>query len=306
MNHDSEILFSIVIPSYNRGHLIRATIESALNQQFQNYEIIVIDDGSTDSTASVVADYNDPRLTYYYKENGERASARNFGIMKSRGRYITFCDSDDLLFPDYLANAFNMLNTEGPMPWFHLGYEIRRPSGSPIRMSWMSKNFMMYLAKGNPLSCMGIFVDRDIIRENLFNENRYLSGSEDWELWLRIAARYPIRFDKRISSALIIHDERSVINTNELKLKLRKYLSIGYAFDDEPVRKQFSKYRHIMVAYFDTYIALHLLLAGYTRRGLYALLNGFRTYPACIFERRFIAIIKYTLLNLIGGNKAGA
>ncbi len=281
-------------------HLIGKTIESVLSQKYKDYELIIVDDGSTDDTENVVKLYLNSFVHYYKKNNAERAAARNFGIIKAIGKYITFCDSDDLLYPDYLSNAYETILNNDDVSWLHLGYEIKRSQGKPVRMAWMENNFMLNLAKGNPLSCMGVFVRNDIIKMNLFNENRHLSGSEDWELWLRLAARYKIIFDQRVSSALVIHEERSVIQTDELKLLLRKYLSIGFAFDDELVSKEFGKMKVIMYSYFDTYIALHLLLAGKVIASLKFLVKAIKNYPACIFERRFLVIIKYFILNCVG------
>lgn len=290
--------FTIVIPTYNRAHLIEATLKSVFSQKFNDYEVIIIDDGSNDRTGEIIRNITDPRIRYEYQENRERGAARNKGIDLAGGQYITFCDSDDLLFPDYLLNAYEIIQKKGDVKWMHLAYEIRRPAGKPIPMRIREKKIIPELARGNPLSCMGVFVSTSILRENQFNENRHLSGSEDWELWLRLAANYQITVDRRISSALILHDERSVIHTSELKLQLRKYLSIGYAFDDKKVKEIFTPYFKVMNAYFDTYISLHLLLAGKNRRGMVYLIRAFTTLPSCILERRFLAILKLMVANL--------
>jgi glycosyltransferase involved in cell wall biosynthesis len=79
----SSPLFSIVIPTYNRAHLITKTIESVLAQEDGDFEILVVDDGSSDNTGEVVSRIFDPRLTYFRKENAERGAARNFGFRKS-------------------------------------------------------------------------------------------------------------------------------------------------------------------------------------------------------------------------------
>ncbi len=292
--------FTIVIPTYNRAHLIVKTIESVLNQKFKDFELIIVDDGSLDNTEFVVAPYLNSFVHYYKKKNAERAAARNFGILKSKGKYVTFCDSDDILYPDYLSNAFETIGKNENVNWMHLAYEIKRNDGKSIKMAISPKNFILEIAKGNPLSCMGVFVRHDIIIENLFNENRHLSGSEDWELWLRIASRYEIVFDQRVSSALIIHDERSVTQTDELKLQLRKYLSIGFAFDNQYVKSTFQNYKIIMYSYFDTYIALHLLLSGKSLSSIKYLILAVKNYPLCVFERRFLVILKYLILNFLG------
>src|SRR5690554_3150909 len=94
----NNILFSVIIPTYNRASLITKTIESVIDQSYQNFEIIVVDDGSTDNTKEVVKLIMDPRLKYFYVENGERGRARNIGTFHAEGKYVTFLDSDDLWY----------------------------------------------------------------------------------------------------------------------------------------------------------------------------------------------------------------
>lgn len=291
--------FSVVVPTYNRAGLISATINSVLNQKFKDFELLIVDDGSTDNTEEVVSRFSDSRIKYFKKDNKERGAARNFGVLHSNSKYITFCDSDDILYPDYLSNAWETINKSNQsLSWMHLSYEMQGTSGKTIKMHTNPSGFIVTLAKGNPLSCMGVFLKSEIIRQNLFNEDRFLSGSEDWELWLRIAAQYPITVDNRISARLNIHDERSVLTSDELKLQLRKFLSIGYAFELQNVQTVFSKYRNMMEAYFDTYISLHLILDGKIWPSLKFLTKAIFKYPLCIFNRRILAIIKYHLIFL--------
>lgn len=94
-------LFSVVIPAFNRSELIRLSIDTVLNQTFTNYEIIVVDDGSTDNTADVVRSYGD-RVRLIEKANGGCASARNIGAQAAKGCYLAFFDSDDLFLPKTL------------------------------------------------------------------------------------------------------------------------------------------------------------------------------------------------------------
>lgn len=298
--NNNELFFSVVVPTYNRADLIIKTIDSILGQKFKDFELIIVDDGSTDETEVVVSSFSDSRIKYFKKENKERGAARNFGILHSNARYVTFCDSDDILYPDYLSNAWESIkNSPVCVPWLHVAYEIKGAHGKSKKIFVDSGNLIKILAKGNPLSCMGVFVKSEILKKNLFNEDRYLSGSEDWELWLRIASQFPITVDCRVSACLFIHDERSVLTSNELKLKLRKSLSIGYSFEHKNVQLVFSKYRKMMEAYFDTYIALHLILDGKLYSSLKFLIQAILKYPLCVYNRRMLSIIKHYIINLI-------
>lgn len=99
------MFFSIVIPAFNRAASIEACINSVFSQTEQDYEIIIVDDGSKDNTKEVVESITDSRIRYIYQENGGGSKARNTGIDNAKGKYIAFLDSDDLFLPHHLANA---------------------------------------------------------------------------------------------------------------------------------------------------------------------------------------------------------
>jgi glycosyltransferase involved in cell wall biosynthesis len=104
--------FSIVIPSYNRAKVILPAINSVLTQTFQDFELIIADDGSTDETRSVVESLNDPRIKYYYQSNAGPSAARNFGSQKAIGKYLVFLDSDDSAERNWLQEFYNVINTK--------------------------------------------------------------------------------------------------------------------------------------------------------------------------------------------------
>ena len=91
-------MISIIIPAYNAADYLAQTIESVLNQTYSDFELILIDDGSTDRTREIIKDYQckDARIKYFYKENGGVSSARNLGLQKATGDFVSFLDSDDL------------------------------------------------------------------------------------------------------------------------------------------------------------------------------------------------------------------
>ena len=96
--------FSIITPTYNRAHTLPRAIESVLKQTFLYWELIIVDDGSIDNTKEVISKYNDERIKYIYQENRGVCSARNNGISKANGKYLTFLDSDDYVTNDWLYN----------------------------------------------------------------------------------------------------------------------------------------------------------------------------------------------------------
>ncbi|MBI4947156.1 MAG: glycosyltransferase family 2 protein [Bacteroidetes bacterium] len=95
--------FSVILPTYNRSGFIGKAIDSVLTQIFTDFELIIIDDGSTDNTKEVVSSFSDERISYYYQKNQERSVSRNNGIQKAQGTYICFLDSDDYFLPSHLS-----------------------------------------------------------------------------------------------------------------------------------------------------------------------------------------------------------
>jgi glycosyltransferase involved in cell wall biosynthesis len=128
-SHDQAIkgaFFSVVLCTFNRARLVRRAIESVLTQSFKDWQLLIIDDGSTDHTQDIVQEYiaRDPRIMYSFASNQGPAMARNRGIMFSAGRYITFIDSDDEYLSHHLASRHELLQTRPEIDLLHGGLEI--------------------------------------------------------------------------------------------------------------------------------------------------------------------------------------
>lgn len=294
------LLISIIIPTYNRESFITKTIDSVLKQSDPDFEVLIVDDGSSDNTEETVKKIKDSRIRYYKIPNGERGHARNYGTNLASGNYVTFLDSDDLLYPDYLSNAKAAIKKFQQPPFFHQAYEIKDEKGKVLySVNNLKPDDVFIITKGNPLSCMGVFIRKDISEKFKFNEDRELAGSEDWELWLRIIANCGIKTDNKISACLFHHDQRSVLQFDETRLFTRKELALKYAFKDPRVREIFGKQYKKIDAYADSYISLHLALAGNNKKSIKYLLQAFGNYPLSFFSKRTIAIFKHILLNLL-------
>lgn len=92
---DMELFLSIVVPTYNRADLLKVTLQSLLVQSYPYFEILVVDDGGSDHTEEMILELNDPRITYYWKENAERGAARNYGAKLAKGGYLNFFDRSE-------------------------------------------------------------------------------------------------------------------------------------------------------------------------------------------------------------------
>lgn len=109
----SESLFSVIIPTYNRAESLKKTLLCILNQTYQRFEVIIIDDGGVDNTKDLVAEINDERLKYFWQENNGPLIARYTGVKKASSPWIAFCDSDDLWQPEYLLECKTALESTG-------------------------------------------------------------------------------------------------------------------------------------------------------------------------------------------------
>jgi predicted hotdog family 3-hydroxylacyl-ACP dehydratase len=179
---------SVIIPTYNRAHLLVEAIGSVLNQTLDNLELIVVDDGSTDNTECVVASVGDPRLKYVRRLNGGVAAARNTGLKNASGEFVAFLDSDDLFLPDKLAEQIGAMDDD-PSPGLVYGLYYRlKQDGSSVRQGNCYPAGSRYL----PLRTPRIFIQTVLVKRSWleriggFDEN--LSVCEDQDLLWRLSA----------------------------------------------------------------------------------------------------------------------
>lgn len=119
-------MISIVIPLYNKENSIKRTLDSVLNQTSRNYEVVIVDDGSTDGSAEIVKGYSCDNISYYYKANGGVSSARNYGIQKAKGEWIMILDADDCLIDSALDDFYSMIE-EHQADMYMAGFYIELP-----------------------------------------------------------------------------------------------------------------------------------------------------------------------------------
>ena len=291
-----DVQFSIIIPTYNRSHLILETIKSAILQDKAANEIIIVDDGSTDDTETKVKRAFGDQVRYLKMENKERGSARNTGTKEATGDYIYFLDSDDLLYPNHLSEAARFITKNNRPEWIFQEYEIKGAQQT-IKVRYNRKNPIKTLVtKGNFMSCHGVFLRRDIARKYEFSEDRTMAGSEDYALWLQLAARYILHINPIVSAALVQHEARSVFNFDPEALVQRKITMLNLVLDDAFVLKIFSKWIPQLKANTYSYIALHLaMLEGKKKCAFKWWLKSMRTAPWAAVNRRSFAIVKHLI-----------
>jgi glycosyltransferase involved in cell wall biosynthesis len=193
----SDDLVSIIMPAYNAEKYIAASIESVLAQTFSDWELIVVDDGSTDSTATVVQEFatRDPRVRYIFQENGRLGKARNTGITNSTGRLIAFLDSDDLWLPTKLEVQTRAMAENNADVVYSKSYvfcdeniddETQTLTSSVGKFS--GPDFFDSLIRYPQIPVLTVLFKRSALdRVGLFEEGKAYHGCEDYDLWLRLA-----------------------------------------------------------------------------------------------------------------------
>lgn len=290
------MLFSVIVPTYNRASLISTTLYSVLAQTYPNFEVIIVDDGSTDNTERVVRKINNKKILYFKKENEERAIARNFGILKAKGDYICFLDSDDILMPNHLSTALKIISDNIGIECFHIGYKIANINNKLLKEVNNLSNNNKEIFKGNVLSCNGVFLRKDIALANLFNRNLY--ASEDYELWIRLSSSFIFKKYNTITSIIIEHENRSVLENNKEALISKQKVFLESILTN-PILKKFIKGNENKIKSNSfSYISLHLALTGkHKKTAVTYLLRSFKNNNKMIFSKRFFVIIKCLLLN---------
>lgn len=197
-------MISIVIPLYNKEQQIRKTLESVFHQTYQNYEIIVVNDGSTDNSVKVVEDLKISKIRLINQENGGVSSARNRGIIESRGEYIAFLDADDEWDSTYLATQMELIKKYTVCKVFVTGYKMLNNHGdiyhtqiNNIRFKGtdgVMDNYFLVAATSNPPICsINIVVHKSAIKE-IGGFPIGIKSGEDLLTWARLAVKYPIAF----------------------------------------------------------------------------------------------------------------
>lgn len=188
--HQAPPYFSVVVPVYNRAGHILPTLRSCISQTFQDFEVIVVDDGSQDDLARVVEGLQDRRFRYIWRENGGGGAARNTGIDNARGTYIAFLDSDDLFLPSKLETAHDILAACRHDALYSFAY-VDRGVGrywiKPSRKIGPNEDVGEYLFVDNEvIQTSTIIIDADVARDVRFDPG--LRKGQDLDFCLRIQA----------------------------------------------------------------------------------------------------------------------
>lgn len=186
---------SIIIPTFNRKTLLRRALHSVYQQSYSTFEIIVIDDGSTDQTKEMIN--NDfPLVHYFYKSNQGVSAARNLGLEHAKGEWLAFLDSDDEWLPQKIENQINLLKSKSEYKICHTNEQWVRHGVKVNQMKKHKKSGGWIFPQCLPLCAMSpssILIHESVL-DDIGHFNTGLPCCEDYDMWLRITAKYPVLF----------------------------------------------------------------------------------------------------------------
>ena len=189
----------MIIPTYNRWPLVKEAINSVLKQSFSDFEVIVVDDGSTDNTREEIEAIKDPRIRYFYKENYGVSTARNLGLAKSTGQYICFLDSDDLWPEHYLQIMIGKLEKKTEYGAAYSARTVLYSDGKSIKQcdpkrsksGWITKNLFIHKRLA-PVHTSGTCFLKNVLQGFSFDEA--LRNGQDTDAWLRLSTKTKFLF----------------------------------------------------------------------------------------------------------------
>ncbi len=183
----------VIVPAYNSAAYTLETVESILAQTYTDFELIVVDDGSTDHTREALKPYLD-RIRYIYKENGGACSARNLGIRESRSTYVACLDCDDLWLPEKLAHSVKILDDNPQAAFVFSDCYTIDSEGKPVgllKYTFDLQDAYKGLMVKNFVPAPTVVMRRSCLEQvGLFDEHIFIPA--DWDLWLRLAKQFPI------------------------------------------------------------------------------------------------------------------
>lgn len=241
--------FSVIIPLFNKEKDIESTIESVLKQTFVDFEVLIINDGSTDHSLEVVQSIKDSRIKMFSKVNEGVSRARNFGVEKAQAPFIAFLDADDYWFPTHLETLDQLITQFQEHNWFSCAYEKKRnsrlvsPMVSPIlknNKNWYGEIEDFFI--NSLIDCLAwtssvCFKKTFFLELNGFRTN--LSHGEDTDLWIRAALKSNLVFSTKITA---IHNLMASNRSRDVKISNRKTFNPDDYLEEEKNHKSLKKY----------------------------------------------------------------
>ena len=236
--------FSVIIPLYNKEKFVENTLKSVLNQSFINFEVIIVNDGSTDASEEKVKQFNDDRIRYFSKENEGVSTARNYGITIAKSEYITFIDADDLWHPDFLQEMFQNINRFPNQKIFSGAIEVETIAKTLKAQYSIEKtsdceivNYFDASIKTTVI-CTSCAVFHKSIFDEIGDFDSNLKSGQDTDLWIRMGLIYPVVFSWKIL-ARYVYDHQSLSKKREFITQKLDFSKFSETEKEQPALKKF-------------------------------------------------------------------
>lgn len=238
---------SIVIASYNRATLLEETLKSVFNQKFPDYEVIVIDDGSTDNTYEIVKKY-EKKIIYKKINHTGQSAASNEGIRLAKGRYITFLDSDDLWYPDFLLTMYDKIESQDEYDFCFCNFKIF-DKDEIIKHSYLKENYqksghLFELLLEGQFILNGAFLIKKRCIEKVGGFDEKMKLAKDWDLWLRLTSKFKGFYVDKTLLKIRFHDgnisrDKRISQYNLFTLqKIKEYAPTEFEFYRIKIKKK--------------------------------------------------------------------
>jgi len=276
--HDPENpYFSVVVPVYNRKELLLPALESVMGQDHSSFEVILIDDGSTDGTGDTIRMVyeKEERLRYVWQENAERGAARNHGWQLARGRYVVFFDSDDRMEPDYLRALESAAHQSGEAGllathFCFLDLQGRKRASDVQRLPEGYYDYRLFL-HGNPLAC-NVAVRKDLHGFIPFENDRRYAVKEDWMFLISNTRHHQLYLLARTCLCMLDHPGRSML-ADHGKFIEKTRLATAWIIEHVELNDQ---EKRVLQAHSEYIIAIHRYLEGSRKPAFKALFAAIR------------------------------
>ncbi len=281
---DTSPTVSIIIATFNREKLLKEAIESVLVQTFSDYELLIIDDGSSDNTRDMIQSFDNPKIKYIYQKNKGRSVARNVGLNLAKGKYITFLDSDDLYLPNKLMMQVKHLDAHPHIGMIYTSAYCMDEDGNKLAHHYratVSGSIYKKVAFFMPVTITlpTVMVRQKIIRQvGGFDEKMY--RFEDTDMWRRLSKITNIHAIDEFSCKLRTHQDNQLLSQNPLEIIKALHYYANKILDEDKEIHWITKYRGIGILYHHYAIAF-FRVPEWHQYGKELLQYAYRYWPLC-------------------------
>lgn len=284
---------SVIITTYNRDEYILETVNSILSQDYEDFELIIVDDGSTDDTRDKIKLIEDSRMKYFYKRNGGQNSARNFGLHVALGEYVSFIDSDDLWHQEKLSSHVAILDERKDISVVYSGTALINEYSSTI-------------GKKQILNYSGMVLDKMLMKNFLYNGSNavfrksciektgYFDESikrmTDWEFYLRLALYFKFHC---VNKYLLLYRVHSFNMSQDYKsYKKNSFKILAKIFKNKDMPREYKLLRMQAISRRYKYLAFRYLQNMYT-------VEARKYFHKAILSDLMVALNPYILINYL-------